>query len=380
MAANITVLHAENILKEDEVVIALKNDPDFQDLLDFNDNNLIATIQESLFTSRIVDSTYAEQVKKLVSTLDTLIEFELANYARNKGLINKVYGADDIMPLKMKCLIKATAGRNKVDLELLTTEMSLLTFKDFDIDMSDTDETRFEVLQGISKLAHEWLRERNFVTGTVWWPKSDFDLKILILGPVAVGKTSTQIRFHVNQFGKTKATTGLDKTTSLIELPNHCKVRVDIWDTAGSEKFNSITAGMLRGVDGVMIVYDASDKNMTENGIIGTDPSSLVNKHFYKLKPESEYLCPIVYFGNKMDLPGSLSRISTENKSVMHFVGSALSGENIKLAYNELLYVSAMLKYNRRRFPGGPDHKEQSNTVDVAAATPSPLPVKQGCC
>jgi len=38
------------------------------------------------------------------------------------------------------------------------------------------------------------------------------------------------------------------------------KVRLEIWDTAGQERFKSITTSYLRGAQGILIVYDVTDR------------------------------------------------------------------------------------------------------------------------
>ena len=42
-------------------------------------------------------------------------------------------------------------------------------------------------------------------------------------------------------------------------------VSVNIWDTAGQEKFLAITKNYFRKADGVLIIFDLTDKNSYES-------------------------------------------------------------------------------------------------------------------
>ena len=42
-------------------------------------------------------------------------------------------------------------------------------------------------------------------------------------------------------------------------------MRLQIWDTAGQEKFKTITCNYYRGADGIMIVFDLTDRDSFES-------------------------------------------------------------------------------------------------------------------
>ena len=73
---------------------------------------------------------------------------------------------------------------------------------------------------------------------------------------------------------------------------NGKKVKLQIWDTAGQERFKNITASYYRGGNGVLVVYDITERESFENlnsWLIEIEKNA--NKNVYKL-----------LIGNKCDL------------------------------------------------------------------------------
>lgn len=88
----------------------------------------------------------------------------------------------------------------------------------------------------------------------------DRSFKIIIAGHQGAGKSSLLLRYVDNTYSSNLLTTiGVDfkfKTTTI----NQEKVKLQIWDTAGSEAFKSIVSAYYRGSDAVVLVYDNSDQ------------------------------------------------------------------------------------------------------------------------
>ena len=75
----------------------------------------------------------------------------------------------------------------------------------------------------------------------------DFIYKILLLGNSGVGKSSFFIRLFEDSFSETHVPTiGIDfKTKDLIKDKD--KIRIQIWDTAGQDRFKTITKNYYKG-------------------------------------------------------------------------------------------------------------------------------------
>jgi len=89
----------------------------------------------------------------------------------------------------------------------------------------------------------------------------DHLIKIVFVGDSAVGKSSILVRFTEGQFDSNLAATiGVDFKVHLVDLENQVKVNLTIWDTAGQEKFSSMTSSYYRGAHGIFLVYDVTKR------------------------------------------------------------------------------------------------------------------------
>ena len=90
----------------------------------------------------------------------------------------------------------------------------------------------------------------------------DYDqgYKIIIAGSSGVGKSSLLLRFVDNIFSENLLSTiGVDFKFKTLEIKGK-KVKMQIWDTAGSEAFRSIVSAYYRGANAVVLVYAIDDK------------------------------------------------------------------------------------------------------------------------
>lgn len=95
--------------------------------------------------------------------------------------------------------------------------------------------------------------------------KYDHTFKIVFVGDTSVGKTSIITSFRDKIFNEhAESTKGIDfiiKTTKL----NNKDVKLLLWDTAGQERFRAITIPYYRYTNGVILVYDVSNKESFDN-------------------------------------------------------------------------------------------------------------------
>ena len=93
----------------------------------------------------------------------------------------------------------------------------------------------------------------------------DYFLKVVIIGRCAVGKSSLMMRFTDEKFSDSYVNTiGVDFRFRTVEVCGK-KVKIQIWDTAGQEKFRTITSTYYRGADAILLIYDITNAASLED-------------------------------------------------------------------------------------------------------------------
>ena len=149
---------------------------------------------------------------------------------------------------------------------------------------------------------------------------------------------------------------------------------MQIWDTAGQERFKNITASYYRGGNGVLVVYDISDRESFENlnsWLIEIEKNA--NKNVYKL-----------LIGNKCDLEDKRKVTYQEGKDFAESNGmkfmetSAKTASKVQEAFELLTNEIIKASINKER---GLEKKESPKTVHLSSAgTDISGKKKGGCC
>ena len=85
--------------------------------------------------------------------------------------------------------------------------------------------------------------------------------KLVMIGNTCVGKSAIVKRFCDHTYIPVYDTTiGVDFAASYLRLDSKNAIKLQIWDTAGQESFSSIIRSYYRGIAGVIMVYDVSDR------------------------------------------------------------------------------------------------------------------------
>ena len=130
------------------------------------------------------------------------------------------------------------------------------------------------------------------------------EYKIVLIGNSAVGKTSLFKKLATGEFSeKNISTIGMDKKTLNFEIEVNQnsttvkkQVNVSLVDTAGQERFRSITKNYFKESDGILLIYDVTNKESFKNveNWINSIHESIGNHK------NSKYI--IILLGNKIDL------------------------------------------------------------------------------
>lgn len=93
----------------------------------------------------------------------------------------------------------------------------------------------------------------------------DMQIKLLMIGDSGVGKTCLLLRYANDSFSPTFITTiGIDFKIKNVEIDTK-RIKLQIWDTAGQERFRTITTSYFRGAQGILLVYDVTDRRSFES-------------------------------------------------------------------------------------------------------------------
>ncbi|KAF8554316.1 ras-domain-containing protein [Imleria badia] len=96
-------------------------------------------------------------------------------------------------------------------------------------------------------------------------PRYDFLIKLVLTGDSGVGKSSLLHRFCDDAWTSSiTATIGVDFKVRIIEVDGK-RIKLQIWDTSGRERFRTLTAAYYRGAMGILLVYDVTDEQSFSN-------------------------------------------------------------------------------------------------------------------
>ncbi len=158
----------------------------------------------------------------------------------------------------------------------------------------------------------------------------DFTFKIMMLGDASVGKTSLTIRYISGFFLEDlKLTIGVDfysKTTNF----KGKKVKLQIWDFGGEERFRFLLSQYCKGANAAFFLYDITN-SITIDHL--PDWTQIIREHAGDI--------PIMLVGSKLDLeefravPRNEGILAAKKYNLTSFVElSSKTGQNVEEAFN----------------------------------------------
>ena len=162
---------------------------------------------------------------------------------------------------------------------------------------------------------------------------SDLVYKILLLGDSEVGKSCFLMRYADNVFVENYISTiGLDYKLKYIQIESGEIIKVQLWDTAGQDRYRTIAKNYYKGSHGILLLYDVTKKESFDN----------IKEWIKQIREEVSEKTIIFLVGNKIDKT-DLRKITTEEGAKLaeeyklpFYEASAKSGENIEDVFNAL--------------------------------------------
>ena len=161
----------------------------------------------------------------------------------------------------------------------------------------------------------------------------EFVFKILLLGDSEVGKSCFLMRYSDNVFVENYITTkGLDYKLKSVKLDSGKTIKVQLWDTAGQDKYRTIAKNYFKGSHGILLLYDVTKQSSFQN----------IRDWIQDIREEVSQKAIIFLIGNKIDLVDK-RKISkekgielAEEYKLPFFEASAKSGENVDEVFKAL--------------------------------------------
>lgn len=198
--------------------------------------------------------------------------------------------------------------------------------------------------------------KRSTTTGKSSKPKEyDYFMKVVLVGGSNVGKSSLMMRFTDDKFNETYVNTiGVDFRFRTLDILGK-RVKVQVWDTAGQEKFRTMTSTFYRGSDAILMAYDITESGSYE------DLTGYWGKEIERHCPEAPLL---VLVGTKGDLEEKrqMQRFSTSHiqmpigslqRNVRVVETSSKRSVGVLELFEELAHEFVQLKENKRQHKAG---------------------------
>ena len=179
---------------------------------------------------------------------------------------------------------------------------------------------------------------------------SDSVYKILLLGDSTVGKTCFLMRYTDNTFQEIHMSTiGLDYRLKTMTLNSGKQVKVQIWDTAGQDRFRAITKNYYKGAHGIILIYDVTNQQTFEN----------VTNWINQIKEEASEKVTIFLVGNKIDDEKN-RKVETEEGEKLakdfqlkFYETSAKTGINVEVTFKDLVQIIDEVSAQNNTLKGG---------------------------
>ena len=169
--------------------------------------------------------------------------------------------------------------------------------------------------------------------------------KIVVIGDSGVGKTALIQRLIDNKFSPTTATVGVQYQPYVCPLTSNNKaesdlndeqnaVQLQIWDTAGQEKYKSISKAYFRNAVGAVLVFDITNINTFENA----------SMWLQDLRESCNQNAFILLVGNKTDresdreVSEEAAIVFAQQQRIEYREASALNGDNVKETFARLAF------------------------------------------
>ena len=196
--------------------------------------------------------------------------------------------------------------------------------------------------------------------------KTCYNGNIILLGSSNVGKSNMMNQFLRGKFEESYfATIGINILNKLFVFDGK-KVKINYYDTAGQERYNSINLTLLRKADGVILVYDITSQESFRK----------IDFWIQELHNKNKDSKVLMLVGNKTDLDNERKVSFQQGEKKANEIGcpfmetSAKTNHNIKECFEKASRILYLKKSEE-------DDDDQNNVFSLAFDSQKK---KGGCC
>ncbi|KAB5588274.1 ADP-ribosylation factor(Arf)/Arf-like (Arl) small GTPase family protein [Ceratobasidium theobromae] len=130
------------------------------------------------------------------------------------------------------------------------------------------------------------------------------EMRLLMLGLDAAGKTTILYKLKLNQSVTTIPTVGFN-----VETVTYKNVKFNVWDVGGQDKIRPLWRHYYTGTQGLVFVVDSQDRERIDEA----------KQELHRILADREMKdCLLLVFANKQDLPGAMSPAEVTEKLGLH--------------------------------------------------------------
>ena len=191
--------------------------------------------------------------------------------------------------------------------------------------------------------------------------ENEYKFKIMMLGETQIGKTCFIRRYVTDSFSPGYITTiGIDFQLKVVSIKGKT-IKLQIFDTAGQERFRNITKNYFQSSNGFIIAYDITSRD------------SFINittwlKEVSELAPEETKK---ILIGTKCDLPGRQvtfeegEKLANDN-GMKFFETSSKTNKNVKETF-ETLTLEMIEEYDNNH--NNTEEASTRHTIEISQET-----------
>ena len=192
--------------------------------------------------------------------------------------------------------------------------------------MADNEEEEFD-----QNKEEEDLNQSNFDENSDMENSKCYEFNVILIGDSGVGKTSILTKFIEGNFeNNKKCTINVEFKTKNLKIDKDLYAKLTIYDTAGQERYRSLTRQYYHLANGIVLVFDLTDENSFNS----------LNKWVKEIDDNTKNV-EVILVGNKSDLKNraiinSRAEQFAHEKNFKYTETSAKEGTNVLLLFEEL--------------------------------------------